>query len=460
MAGACAVDAPDVTLVDFEKIPNPEVFLDIRIGAKKAGRMKFELFANDCPKTAENFRVMCTGEYGVGRFTKRPVQLKHTIFHRVIKGFMAQGGDFQNSDGTGGESIYGRTFEDENFKHKHMGPGCLSMANCGKDTNGSQFFITLKSTPHLNNKHVVFGRLLDGIETLKMIEAVKTGRADRPIDEVCVVNCGQLKTDSHSDLYAKNVMKKVAEDEEDAKPKKNADEIELESDEEDVEEAIKKLSKEEKEMKAKDTSKMSKRQRRLFQVRLLLNQSRKANRKEVKEEQGRMTGKSSDSARRRRDYLKRKAKWEDELRANGEDPAESFMFETAESVGYREQKKGAKQKAAYGWNVFNQDALVKAMEKRQAKVRRTENKESVSANDLVFSLNSHEPSESDKDFMVSELTETLARHAKFSRRRQHYAEKNIDSINHRNEVFNRKLARSYDKYTAEIKANLERGTAL
>ena len=100
---------------------------------------------------------------------------------------MAQGGDFERADGTGGESIYGKTFEDENFKHKHFGPGMLSMANAGKDTNGSQFFITFKSAPHLNGKHVVFGRLKEGMQVLRQIEAVQVGKNDKPVSEVSTI---------------------------------------------------------------------------------------------------------------------------------------------------------------------------------------------------------------------------------------------------------------------------------
>ncbi|KAI8801236.1 peptidyl-prolyl cis-trans isomerase H [Cladochytrium replicatum] len=168
---------------------NPVVFMDISIGGQPAGRLKMELFADVCPRTAENFRQLCTGEY---RKNGVPQGYKNCHFHRVIKDFMVQGGDFLKADGTGSMCIYGDRFEDENFQLKHSGPGLLSMANNGPNSNGCQFFITCQRSEFLDGKHVVFGRLVDGLLTLRKIENVPTGANYRPKLPVIVTECGEM----------------------------------------------------------------------------------------------------------------------------------------------------------------------------------------------------------------------------------------------------------------------------
>lgn len=166
-----------------KKRANPRVFLEIRVGSESIGRMVIELFSDTVPKTAENFRCLCTGEKGFG--------YKGSPFHRIIPQFMCQGGDFTQQNGTGGKSIYGSRFEDENFKLKHTGPGVISMANSGPNTNGSQFFVCTAKTEWLDNKHVVFGHVIEGLDVMRKMEKVGTqsGKSSRP---VIITDCGEL----------------------------------------------------------------------------------------------------------------------------------------------------------------------------------------------------------------------------------------------------------------------------
>ncbi|GAX82144.1 hypothetical protein CEUSTIGMA_g9572.t1 [Chlamydomonas eustigma] len=495
---------------------NPRVYFDIEIGGETSGRVVIELHADVCPKTCENFRSLCTGERGIGKSGKK-LHYKGCTFHRIIPEFMCQGGDFTKGDGTGGESIYGNTFADEDFSLKHDSPGILSMANAGPNTNGSQFFLCTVPCPWLDGKHVVFGRVVEGMATVKRMEVVGS-RAGKTSRKVVIADCGQLPSRLQTLLKLKQEKEELAKLKDDPLKKLDPDEasrkrlqemrevaqaqpkskINLPDDEApgaasgghavatqskpvssdkpaEVEQGGDGEEEEGDLVEGVDPyANMNERQKKLYELRQRLQQCRKANQTAVVAEKKRQKGLDDDpkddssTSSKRKWFEEKQKRKEEELQRLGLDPSQSHRLDTVEQAELQYKKK-EKKEAPDGWDVFNSKTLYNAYLKRAEKAPYSqEDYEAAKARDPNFYLTADslhhgkapDIPQSNIDKMVSELTERERNRAEFSRRRAFRDSKDIDYINDRNAHFNKKIERAFGKYTAETKANLERGTAL
>ena len=547
-----------------KSVSRPQVFLDISIAGELAGRIVIELFSDIVPKTAENFRCLCTGEKGVGKSGKL-LCLKGSKFHRVIKNFVIQGGDITHGNGNGGESIYGEHFDDENFNVGHNISGLVSMANKGPNTNGSQFFITCQDSTQnlssLDNKHVVFGTVIEGMNVVYAISNLPVKNSNhKPMFPVLIEECGDMRimkmieerminreieqqtngniiindnnnnnnekqkqNESNSNNNHNNSNKNI--NDEDSLLDRIFDEIENETETVKKQENIDNLStndtlgllndektdvKEDRTnaninnrtnnlCKDNDKNKNKKENNdeissdplkaRFAKLRAKRNEAKMINKKSVIEEHKRLNTQSS--MKEKHNEKKREAKKKKKNKENGKNGVKRSFDESDESqvsqllnesalyLEHRRKRQKIKDsnRASFGWNVFNSDTLYKAYDKRCNKLSNSQNvyldsvdvgnnsnnnngNNDIINNDLNYGGMGNNIEQESIDEMVNELNETINRRSKFQRRRRYYQDADVNYINKRNMVFNKKVERAYAKYTAQIRANLERGTAL
>jgi pre-mRNA-splicing factor SYF2 len=524
---------------------NPRVFLDVKIGNEPIGRLVIVLFASLVPQTAENFRALCTGEKGISSRGAR-LHFKNSPFHRIIPGFMCQGGDITAGDGTGGESIYGETFADENLKVKHTKRGLLSMANAGPNTNSSQFFITFDATPWLDGKHVVFGQVVEGDSVVQAIEAIGS-RSGRPSAQVRISECGELqsrrqllkklqtqreeekslgvdRTIVDLDAEAKQRLKRLREKSSSASSQPFPEtaqetlqrleqsnpfagnggvdfELPLEAqvqaqaqersplfsseaarDEESGQPSTLPPATETATAANADKNhleKMGPRARKLFELQAKMKQARKANetatvmtekRKGVSASMsGGGGGALADTnASSKQWYEEKLRKREEELKRLGLPPEKAYLLDSAETAEALREKKH-KSGAPAGIDAFNQATLYRAYERRADAIKpdltayeaaKSADPEFYRAGDSLIYGGEGKCAPENVDRMVDELSERKKKASDFSRRRRFDPTRDVDYINERNAHFNKKIERAFGAHTKEIKANLERGTAL
>lgn len=463
---------------------NIRVYLDISIGSRTGGRVVFELFSDVTPRTAENFRGLCTGEFGLGRTTKKKLSYEGCSFFRSVKGSHLQSGDFQFNNGDGGESIYGGKFADEDFSRRHTQAGVLSMANNGRNSNGSQFFITLKRHPQLDNKHIAFGQVVDGMDIIRAISQVPVDKDEKPRVPVTIVGCGEVDRKTHSGTSLNDMMsQQIADLHEKAAPskvnaaaegravlagKQGGAEVP-----EAAESSDKKAAADEAEQAAVATRPArNERERKLFELRLKMNQGRQSNNKEVVEEQKRDA--DPNYSRRKAEQNHKRTIEQASERGGDADPVEKpgavpkgkeYLNETVETVEMKAAKKKKGNPDAFGWDVFNSDSLYRAHDKRLKHIEfhekeYVEQQKALEEDTSLFRGHGHVPSEAGKE-RLAEAMEKMAQHKRdFSRRRAVNADEDITYVNERNRHFNKKMERAFGAYTQETRQNLERGTAL
>ena len=526
-----------------DTLDNPRVYFDIDIGGESTGRIVMTLFTDVAPKTAENFRALCTGEKGVSPTGVR-LHYKNSIFHRIIPSFMCQGGDFERADGTGGESIYGQTFADESFQLKHTEPGLLSMANAGPGTNSSQFFITTIACPWLDNKHVVFGKVTEGLGTVRKMEVLGS-RSGRPSRRVVITDCGELPSrgqimakvraeKEENAMLAKDIVHVDPDEESKSRLKalqqqqqqdrKKQFSVKTAQDElreiEQAEQEGKKAAKEQHRQEYDDEEEkhitaapvvddnykqqqqqdhfpdpfaaMNPRERKLAELKAKMHQSRRANEAAViaekKKEHAQSASKKRSSAAmdggdedpdasnaaKKKWFEEKQRRKQEELQRLGLSEAQAYRLDTAEAAEAQNKRNRKNSGGSYSeaddeGPVTKEEHLFTRFEKRSDAINpdpsayqaaKAIDPEFYRAGDSLLYGGQGKVSKQGVDRMVAELQAQNAKSAHFSRRRKFNPDADVDYINDGNARFNKKIDRTFGGVSAEIKANLERGTAL
>ena len=466
------------------------------------GELPLVLYDDDCPRTCANFvhflKLNNNGNDG-NRGSGSGGGYINSTFHRNIKGFMLQGGDFLNGDGTGTTSLYGPTFKDENFIHGHNRRGTLSMANSGRDTNGSQFFITYRPTPHLNGKHVVFGHV--DIESdpnrieriLRTLENTKTDRNDRPLVPLKIVSCG-VKSSSSSSSEAKHGTGTIAAAENDD------NEIDLDDDDEDDEgdegkkdtDTKKDASStaglngdnyEEEEEEVEEDPPKTKAEalrQRMRKLKMKMNQARQLNKQEVLKEGERLGSVEGAAKARKRQQIQDKKSREEDWKSKNSKALEvakaagvdgKYLVEQAESSIQKSTKKHDKAVSnMYSVNDYhNPQGMHRNYERNLKSLPRNQVAGYGAGVDADDTAGTFDPTMNPSDEireregargLANELKRRAAKAEKKKRERIEFEGEDVTYINQRNKRFNQKINRTYDEATAEIRQNLERGTAL
>jgi cyclophilin family peptidyl-prolyl cis-trans isomerase len=410
----------------------------------------------------------------------------NSSFHRIVKGFMALGGDFLNGDGTGSTSMYGPTFPDENFIHRHDRPGILSMANSGKDTNGSQFFITFRPTPHLDNKHVVFGHVDLTVEessaVLKAVEKVQTDRKDRPLVPIKIMDCGLVEEKKATTAHQKNKgddyeIELDDEDNDHQEEEQPADYSHTDANAQTMENKHEvESSKEEEEEELPKTKAEALRQR-MRKLKMKMNQARQLNQQEVLREGERLGSVEGAAKARKRQMMQDKKAKEQEWKARNSKAIEmaatsgvdgKYLVEQADTSLKKALRKEEKAVAnEFDINdYYNPQGMHRNYERNLKSLSHAagplpqDGSDSISTFDPTMHISDEKRERLGARNLANEMKRRIEKQQQSKRDRVEFEGEDVSYINQRNKRFNQKIARNYDKATAEIRQNLERGTAL